>query len=198
MTATAPAASRQYPLDLGHRTAMGRQDFLVTEANRDAVRWLDLWPDWPAPALILYGPPACGKTHLAAVWAAQSGAARLTPAHVPADLPESGHLILDEADALIGARESEEALFHLYNRFKEEGRSLLLLLNDPPIRRDFVLPDLASRLRAAPCVSVLEPDDTLLAAVMVKLFADRQLKVGEEVIAYILPRLERSFAAVRD
>ena len=56
------------------------------------------------------------------------------------------------------------------------------------------LPDLASRLRAAPSVAIAPPDDRLLAAVLVKLFADRQVRVAPEVIAFLLRRMERRTA----
>ena len=41
------------------------------------------------------------------------------------------------------------------------------------------------------------PDDALLRAVIVKLFADRQLAVDESLVAYLATRIERSFAAAR-
>lgn len=197
---TSPAV--QLPLDLGHRTAMGREDFLVAPGNQDAIAWIDLWPDWSAPVLVLYGPPASGKTHLAAVWCRRSGAmeidadmlGRRSVADIAALAP---HLVIDDVDDLVGDPAREQALFHLYNMFKEEGRSLLLIMRQAPVRSAFVLPDLASRLRAAPCVTIREPDDALLAAVLVKLFNDRQLRVSAEVINYILPRIERSFDAAR-
>lgn len=194
--------AEQLPLDLGHRTAMGREDFLIAPGNQDAVAWIDLWPDWPAPALVLYGPAASGKSHLAAVWRDQSGAvkveAREAAGKTGEELAALGrHLVLDDADRLIGQVAGEKALFHLYNIFKEEGRTLLLTMTDAPVRRAFALPDLASRLRAAPGVAIREPDDALLAAVLVKLFSDRQLRVPAEVVNYIIPRIERSFEAAR-
>lgn len=197
------APAQQLPLDLGHRTAMGREDFLIAPGNQDAVAWIDLWPDWPAPALVLYGPVASGKSHLAAVWCDQSGAVKvaagdLTEKTVEDVAARAKHLVIDDADTLIGDVGREKALFHLYNLFKEEKRSLLLTMQDAPVRRAFTLPDLASRLRAAPCVAIREPDDALLAAVLVKLFNDRQLRVSAEVINYIIPRIERSFEAMRE
>ena len=89
-------------------------------------------------------------------------------------------------------------MFHLYNIFKEEQRSFLLTLQEPPVRRSFALPDLASRLRAAPSVAIREPDEELLGALIVKLFNDRQVRISAEVLHYILPRIERSFEAVRN
>lgn len=194
--------AEQLPLDLGHRTAMGREDFLIAPGNQDAVAWIDLWPEWPAPALVLYGPIASGKSHLAAVWCDQSGAVKipandLNEKNVQDIAARGAHLVIDDADVLIGDVSREKALFHLYNLFKEEKRSLLIVMQEAPVRRAFTLPDLASRLRAAPCVAIREPDDMLLAAVLVKLFNDRQLRVSSDVINYILPRIERSFDAAR-
>ena len=193
----------QIPLDLGHRTALGRHDFLVAPNNHDAVAWIDLWPEWPAPCLILYGAVASGKTHLGAVWAEKSSAICVKASDINenfirevADM--NHHIIIEDADALIGNIVGEKGLFHLYNIFKEEQRSMLLTLQEPPVRRSFALPDLASRLRAAPSVAIREPDEQLLEALLVKLFNDRQIRVSAEALAYILPRIERSFEAVRD
>lgn len=193
----------QIPFDLGHRNALGRDDFLVTDSNRDAVAWIDLWPEWPAPCLVLYGPVASGKTHLGAVWAEKSSAIcvkssslRFDTVRDIADL--SDHIIIEDVDDLIGDRQTETGLFHLYNIFKEENKTFLITMTEPPIHRDFEVKDLASRLRAAPSVAIREPSEDLLGAIMVKSFNDRQLYLGADVLQYILPRIERSFEAVRN
>lgn len=189
---------RQLALDLGHRPALGREDFMVSAGNRQALAWLDRWPDWPAPAIAVHGPAGCGKSHLAHVFAAQTGAvilpaATLTRVDPPHLLPAASALAVEDADRGV----DEVALFHLFNLAKETGRCLLLTGRSAPARWSLKLADLRSRLRAIPNVGIEPPDDALLAALLVKLFADRQLKVPAEVIAYLLPRLERSFTAAR-
>jgi chromosomal replication initiation ATPase DnaA len=196
-------ALQQIPLDLGHRTALGRHDFLVAPNNHDAVAWIDLWPEWPAPCLVLYGPVASGKTHLGAVWAEQSSAICIKAASINEEVIRDianmkQHVIIEDGDRLIGDIVGEKGLFHLYNIFKEEQKSFLLTLQEPPVRRAFALPDLASRMRAAPSVAIREPDEQLLSALLVKHFSDRQIRVNADVLHYILPRIERSFEAVRD
>jgi chromosomal replication initiation ATPase DnaA len=203
MNALKQNSLEQIPLDLGHRTALERHDFLVAPNNHDAVAWIDLWPEWPAPCLVLYGPVASGKTHLGAVWAEKSAAICVKATEINEDMIRDianvkQNVIIEGADNLIGDITAEKGLFHLYNIFKEEQKSFLITLLEPPVRRIFALPDLASRMRAAPSVAIREPDEQLLTAVLVKLFSDRQIRVGADALAYILPRIERSFEAVRD
>lgn len=200
------ASPRQLALDLPHRPALDRADFLVTPANELAVAWIDRWPEWPHTALVLHGPAGSGKTHLTRVWQHAAEAiildgsalgrreppALLGPART-AVVEDAGQLLGDAADPEVVARD----LLHLHNLIGERGGHLLITDVTPPRAWPIGLPDLASRLGAAPTVALGPPDDTLLAAVMVKLFNDRQLVVPPEVVQYLVPRIERSFAAVR-
>ncbi len=199
----------QLPLELALRPALGREDFLVAPSNQVAVAWIDRWPDWPGPALALYGPPGCGKTHLCQVWRAASGAVeidagRLSRAEPPELLGAARACVLDDVEALLGGAggadgegANAERLLHLFNSVVERGGQLLLAARAAPARWPCGLADLTSRLAAAPAVRLGAPDDALMEALLVKLCADRQLAVGEEVVRYLLARMERSFAAAR-
>ena len=187
---------RQLAFDLGQRKALGREDFFVSPPNAEAVAWVDRWPDWPARALALHGPSGCGKTHLALVLRAKARgrllpAADLDPAAV-GEMADNGALVLEQADEA-----GERALLHLLNLHRERGGTILLTAESPPARWRVALPDLASRLAAAPAVSMGPPDDALLSAVLIKHFSDHQLTVAPEALAYIAARLERSFEAAR-
>lgn len=191
----------QLALDLGHRPALGRDDFLVAPCNAEAVAWMERWPDWPSHALALYGPPGSGKSHLLAAFSQFKGAgtvvavsaATLTVDAVP-DLVDAAQVVaVDDLDRL----GDETALFHLWNLTKESRHWLLLAGRLAPARQKVHLPDLRSRLAATPSVGIGWPDDSLLAAILVKQFADRQLRIGEDVVTFLLGRMDRSFAAVR-
>lgn len=185
---------RQLALALPHRTALGRADFLVSACNEAALGWIERWPDWPAHALVLSGPPGSGKSHLAGLWRAKSGATPVAGAALagrdPAALAHAGPVVLDDAEAA-----TERALLHLYNCCGEAVASLLIVARMAPAQWPIALPDLASRLRALPEVAVGAPDDALLAAVLVKHFADRQLTPRPEIVDFLVRRMERSFAA---
>jgi chromosomal replication initiation ATPase DnaA len=186
----------QFAFDFAHRPAFGADDFLVAPSNEAAIAMLDRWPAWPAPAVLLHGSPGCGKTHLAHVWQARSGAllcaaASLTMQAVPT-LAESGAVVVEDAE-----QAAERPLLHLLNLVADQRGHLLLTAPLPTSRWATALPDLRSRLLAMPSVAVRPPDDALIGAVLLKLFADRQLTVGEEVVIYMLHHMERSFAAAR-
>jgi chromosomal replication initiation ATPase DnaA len=188
---------RQLALALPHTESFAREDFLGGSSNAAALAMIERWPDWPDRALALTGPEGSGKSHLAAIWAERSGARRIAARALgETDLLAAlatGALVIEDASA----ERDERALFHLLNLVREEDAVLLLTARTAPAGWPVALPDLASRLRALPVVSLSAPDDALLRAVLVKLFADRQLEVDESLIGYLAKRIERSFAAAR-
>ncbi len=177
---------------------------MVAPSNEVAVAWIDRWPDWPAPALALYGPPGCGKSHLCQVWRGLSGAVAaeatvLDEQEPPEVLGAARACLLDGiGDRLSGRPGRERRLLHLYNLLAERGGHLLLTGRTAPARWELSLPDLQSRLGAAPAVELSRPDDALIEAVLVKLFADRQLQASPEVVHFLTARMERSFEAARE
>ena len=191
---------RQLTLNLPWREARGRADFLVTPSNATALAALDGWAGWPGQKAVLTGAEGAGKTHLANVWATASGALVVNAADLgAADLPALARtgLAVEDADRAPGLG-TQTALFHLHNLLAERRLPLLVTARTPPRDWGTTLPDLASRMQAAPLIRLDPPDDTLLRAVMVKQFADRQIAVSPQVIDFLIPRMTRSLAAVRE
>jgi chromosomal replication initiation ATPase DnaA len=192
--------ARQLAFDLPARPALGREDFFVSPANAGAVALIEGWRDWPARKLVLAGPRGAGKTHLAHVWAGLAGA-RIVAAETLAEADiaalAAAPVAVEDAEAIAGRADAEAALFHLHNLVLAEGHALLVTAGAPAGRWGLALPDLASRMEAALLARLAPPDDALLAAVLAKLFADRQLAPAPDCVPYLARRIERTFEAAR-
>ena len=185
--------ARQLPLPFPVLATHAEDDFIAAPSNRDALAWLARPADWPLGRLILYGPAGCGKTHLLHLWCARFGAHALAAASLrglPA-LPDSGAIAVDDADLA-----EETALFHLINAATEAGRPLLLTARQAPARWPTGLADLASRLRASPAVGIGPAEEALLAPLLARLLADRQLDVPASLQSWLLARLPRDAASL--
>jgi chromosomal replication initiation ATPase DnaA len=188
---------RQLPLDLGHVAGLSRDDLVISATNRDAVALIERWPDWPSPVVLLAGPPGSGKSHLAAIWREHAGAAVTPAASIEAVLDDGSTpaALVEDADS---AQLDQTGLFHLINSVRSGGGHLLLTARSFPVAWRVTLPDLVSRLKAATVVEIHEPDDLLLAGVITKLFADRQVEVEPNVVQFLVRRIERSLSAAID
>lgn len=189
---------RQLAFALPHAESLSRDNFLEGPSNTQALKLVERWPDWPHRIMMLAGPEGCGKSHLAAIWAAESGARSmaahsLTIANVPGALA-TGALVIEHFEP--GAFD-ERALFHLLNLAREDDAFVLMTGRVAPSTFAVDLRDLGSRLRALPVVTVTPPDDRMLRALIVKFCADRQMNVDENVVSYLATHIERSFVAAR-
>jgi chromosomal replication initiation ATPase DnaA len=185
---------RQLPLNLAHAEGRSRDDLVVSVANADAVSLIDRWPDWPSPLVVLAGPAGSGKSHLGAIWCEMTKARALSRRDLggeAVDAAATGSVFVDDADA--GGLD-ENGLFHVINAVRAAGTHLMLTSRRFPVAWGIKLPDLASRLKAAATVEIREPDDVLLAGVITKLFADRQVEVEPHVVQYLVRRIERSLS----
>jgi chromosomal replication initiation ATPase DnaA len=168
-------------------------DLLRDASNAEAMAWLAEPARWPLGRLALWGPAGVGKSHMLAATAAAQGWALQQGSALRGLPPPPGRgVALDSADAL----PDEAALFHLINLCAEARVPLLLAGREAPARWPVALPDLASRLRATTAVGVKPPSDALLAALLAKHFADRQLRTEPGLHAWLLARLPREAAAM--
>lgn len=191
---------RQLPLSLEHRPAFDRGEYLVSSCNEAATAWIDSWPSWPEATwgLNVHGPESSGKSHLAEVWTRKADAIMLHPTDLDVDrlptlLGEARYVVLDNVDESLPGVPA----FHLYNMIVERRGALLVLSRTPVSRMALHPADAKSRFAALPAVAISDPDDALISGIMDKLFRDRQLFVAEEVLAFLVGRMERSFPEAR-
>lgn len=182
----------QMALDLTLGPDHRAESFVASAANASALALVNRWPRWRQGHLLLIGPAGSGKTHLGEIWRARANAICIDRRAVSAQLGAVGRgqaVLVEDADGGV----DEEGLFHLLNRAAgDSGVSVLITaraaLADWPVS----LPDLVSRLKAAECAVLREPDDALLRQVLEKLFRDRRTPLSVGVIDYILMRMDRS------
>ena len=174
--------------------ARGPEDFFVAAPNAEAFALVEAPQTWPDGKLLLTGPEGSGKSHLARIFQTQNDALLLSAGALGAATQHATPAVIVEDLHLLPAQD-EVTLFHLHNNLRAAGIPLLLTSAQPATVLSVALPDLASRLQATTTVQIAPPDDALLSALLMKLFADRQIAPKPELIRYLLPRIERSFAA---
>jgi len=189
----------QLTFDLGDDVSLNRDDFIVSESNKDAIAWIDSWPNWPVnvPGLNIFGAPLSGKSHLANIWRSKSNA--LSIENPSLDIIGVRELLVDHKNILIDNFDNswkEEPLLHLYNLVQEIGGSFIIISEQPVSQMDIKLRDLASRVSTMSTVELKLPDDEIIKGVMRKLFKDRQIDVSNDVVNYLCRRMERSFKEV--
>ena len=195
--------ARQYPIEFAHFSYMGKNNFIKAPCNAEAFDMIDMWPHWPNSAVCIYGPYRCGKTHLSHIFAEKVAVLTQYPYFIPQieakdidmQIPPllfSKHrcLIVENLEEAV----NEEAIFHLFNLYRNEGGYILFTSAVPPARLNFTLPDLQSRLNMIPAIAISKPDDELLSSLIMKLFMDRQIVVSDEVINYMVINMQRSFS----
>ena len=195
---TVPAKPRQLPLDLAHQPGFSRDELIVTPSNTAAVTLIDQWPHWPASFMVLAGPPGSGKSHFASIWAQKTEALSVNALEAGAIEAAARANVNVLIDGVSDRAFDENALFHLINTTREAGRHLLITSRRWPSQWPVTLADLMSRIKSAPMVEISEPDDQLLAGVITKLFADRQIAIDGSVVRFLVSRIERSLATAQD
>ncbi|MFG5381821.1 chromosomal replication initiator DnaA [Yoonia sp. R2-816] len=189
--------NNQLSFDWPTGVALGPDDFFVSEANAQAFAMLEAPDSWPERKLVIAGPTGCGKSHLARIFQNQQGGVIIDAGTLPADYQTDAQTVIVE-DMETLPKAAEEAMFHLHNHLRNTGGTLLMTAQTPPSRWPITLPDLASRMQATTLTQISNPDDALLQALIMKLFADRQIAPKPNLVAYLASRIERSFAAAAD
>ncbi|GBQ15994.1 chromosome replication initiator DnaA [Swaminathania salitolerans LMG 21291] len=189
--------AEQLAFSLAPPRSVSERHFVAAPSNATARHWLNQ-TGWPDRRLLLAGEDRCGKSHLLHIWAQKRRTELLDAATLEMDLIDRfGHamppsLAIDNIERIT----SERSLLHLLNRARESRTTLLLASRISPMRQTFVLPDLASRLRAVTVVTIAAPEDSLRFTLLLRLIAERQIVVAKPMIDWLLRHLPRTGAAI--
>ncbi len=179
----------QLPLTFSYRPIFGRKDFIVAPCNIEAVKWIDDYPHWPMPVVLICGEAGSGKSHLASIFS-QTCIDGATLSNDTVFNMSDCRIVVENIDRV----ENEEALFHLYNHVMAQGKFMLMTARRLP---QFRLKDLQSRINTVPKVYISVPDEDLIFAVLTKAFQERGLIIEPRVLEFVVFRLPRSFDAVQ-
>jgi chromosomal replication initiation ATPase DnaA len=192
--------SNQLSFSLPKKETLDRDNYFVSQANQGAVSLIEDWINWPSRKLILVGSEGSGKTHLGHLWASEVGATIINATTLMeqqiSELSKAPVLV-EDINEIQRNQPVEIVLFHLHNLLYSEGHSLLMTSQILPGRLSFSLEDLQSRIEASTIAKLHPVDDDLLGAILIKMFADRQIHFSDKLLTYVLSRVERSYTAAK-
>ena len=192
--------SNQLSFSLPKKETLDRDNYFVSQANQGAVSLIEDWINWPSRKLILVGSEGSGKTHLGHLWASEVGATIInatTLMEQQVSELSKAPVLVEDINEIQRNQPVEIVLFHLHNLLYSEGHSLLMTSQILPGRLSFSLKDLQSRIEASIIAKLHPVDDDLLGAILIKMFADRQIYFSDKLLTYVLSRVERSYTAAK-
>lgn len=195
---------QQLPLLLEYRRLLGREDFLVSPCNVEAVEWVDAYPEWYLNnAVVIVGDKCSGKTHISWLFSEKSAAKVYNVLELKNEIfsdivPLNSALVIDDVDKVVGNYELEELLFHIINYAVECDTKLFFTSSSNFNDLDFLINDLKTRLVSFPVARIYSPDDDLLKVLLVKQFMEYGIIVEPEVIEFIVKYIPRNTRAVKN
>ena len=194
--------SKQLYFDMPDKTALGIEDYIITESNSFAFDLISRMIKGEINQGVISGPSFSGKTHLSKILIKNMGSNESL--YIDRDFKKiiekvgSSNLIVIENIDKVLEDKSEEDLFHIINFTKESDKRLLMTSGKSISNIEFKLEDLKSRLNAIIEAKIMQPDDELMKLVLIKIFNDKQLLINPNVIDFLRSRLERSYKSIND
>ena len=199
----------QLLFDLKKKKIYEKDDFLVSDSNKEAYQLINRWPNWSSRKIIIFGDSGTGKTHLSRIWQKKTSAIILNlnkfkKIRFDNFFLKKNIFIIENISSFFDKIKKkdkdnlEKNLLHFYNLIEEKkGYLILTALNSPKFWK-INLPDLKSRILSSIIVKINKPNDELLSSVLVKLFLDKQILIDKKIIKFIVYRSERSFTNLQN
>ena len=173
-------------------------DFFVSKCNYFAFSLIESWPKWEKNILNIYGEKFCGKSHLSEIFKRKHKAIIIKNDEINNNFFNKiryyENIILDNLEFL----SDEKILYSIFNFVEQYNKYLIINSIDSINSIEFTLPDLKSRLKNCIFAKIDKPDDDMIFALVLKHFADRQIKIEKKIIEYITKRIERSYGKIFD
>ncbi len=188
--------SDQLILKFPEHRAYKKEDFYVSPSNQEAYDFINSWPKWIKRIINIYGPSGSGKSHLSSILKTKTKCLEI----LPKELNENVIFEFKTKEVLIienfNEKIPEKLLFSLWNVALQDNKYFLINSIKPIISYKFKLPDLMSRIKSSLTIGIKLPSDDLISAIIAKNFSDKQIKVEEKHIDYIIKRIDRSYEKI--
>ena len=185
-------------LDFGISESFDENDYYVSKSNYFAKNILETWPQWGKKIVNLTGEKYSGKTHLSTIFKIKSNALYLGSKNIEnstlKNIKLSNSIIIEDLDNKF----DETLLYSIFNLVEQDNKYLLISSNKPVDTLSFSLPDLVSRLKNCIIANIEQPDDDLIYAIILKSFSDRQIKLDNKIVDYIIKRIARSYSKMHE
>ena len=185
-------------LDFGISESFDENDYYVSKSNYFAKNIIATWPKWEKKIVNLAGEKFSGKTHLSTIFKKKSDALYLHSGEINDQtlrrIKLSNCIIIEDIDETF----NQNLLYSIFNLVEQDNKYLLISTNKPINTLKFSLPDLVSRLKNCIIANIEPPDDDLIYAIILKSFSDRQIKVDNKIIDYIIKRISRSYSKMHE
>ncbi len=185
-------------LDFGINESFDENDYYVSSSNYFAKNIIETWPKWEKKIVNLTGDKFSGKTHLSTIFKRKSDALYLYCKNINdqtlKEIKLSNNIIIEDLDENF----DEKLLYSIFNLVEQDNKYLLISSKKPIDTMKFSLPDLVSRLKNCIIAKIEPPDDDLIYAIILKSFSDRQIKLDNKIIDYIIKRIARSYGKMHE
>ena len=186
----------QLLLELDYKSNFNEHDFYLSKSNSNAFNLINRWPDWDKKILNISGEKFSGKSHLANIFKLKSKAFLIKGNEIDNSIFKSIKLhesiIIDDFEEC----NQEEILYSIFNLIDQDSKYLLINSLKPINEIKYRLPDLTSRSKNCLYAVIENPDDELLFAIILKNFSDRQIKIENKIINFIISRIDRSYRKI--
>ena len=179
-------------------------DFYVSNKNELAYKMIKKWPEWPTQVVYIYGSEKCGKSLVCKLWKDISQGIYINTSNFIEKLIAQNDLtyiqnhnwIIDDVDYIISfeGNKYEEKILNFINIIETSGKNNILMTSRKmPRFLDSGLKDLISRISSATVIEMRDPDEILLKKIIEKYLNERNIKINNENLDYLINRIERSY-----
>jgi chromosomal replication initiation ATPase DnaA len=180
------------------KTNYFEEDFYVSENNFEAYKLIENWPKWPSKLINIFGPSGCGKTHLANVLNNKINSFFIKAAELNDNIfsvvKVKECLIIDEYNNNV----EEKLLYSVINQSHLSNQYIIINTLKPIQSYEVSLNDLSSRFSSFVNISIDLPTDELIKVIISKNFSDKQVKIENKLLEYIVKNIDRSYEAIFD